>query len=190
MKIYYAWSFFLIMTAYLPLFLILVLLNWSGSLRLFNPSQLMEWISMLGLLVSVISAIIVNLLVATAVKEEHGAGSRVIRSITARDKDVLGYLVSYIIPLVTIRSTTWLGACAFILIIILVIWLSLETDMRYINPVMFARGFHFYNVKSNQTEWLLISHAKTSVIKEHPERWCVRISGHDVLIDRGLQNAK
>ncbi len=185
MKIYYAWSFFLIMTAYLPLFLILAFLNWSGTVSLSNASQFMEWISIVGLLASVGCAITVNLLIGAAVKDEHGAGYRDIRSTTARDKDVLSYLVSYVIPLATIRSTTWLGAVAFVLILILVIWLSLETDMRYINPVMFARGFHFYSVQSSQTEWLLISHARPSAIKEHPERLCVRISGHDVLIDRG-----
>lgn len=190
MKVYYAWSFFLMMMAYLPLFLILSLVNFSDSLRSFSPGSVMEWISLLGLLVSAVSAVVVNTLIRTALRDGHGAGDYHISKISSRDKDVVGYLVSYVVPLATIKTTSWFGAAAFIIILVLVLYLSLETDIRYINPLMFVRGVHFYVVQSDHQEWLLISRERFRAVSTNLERSCVRLARHDVLIDRGYSSGK
>lgn len=78
------------------------------------------------------------------------------------DKEVLAFLLAYLLPLVSVRDTVaeihWLTG-AYVLVIILVVFTHARAF--HFNPVMGLLGYHFYSLKnSDGLSLLLISRSE------------------------------
>lgn len=80
-----------------------------------------------------------------------------INSIKTADGEVLGFLVAYLIPFITLTSEQVNGTVLLFIfaLFILVIW---STNSYHINPLLTLFGYHFYEVTtSNNITFLLIT---------------------------------
>lgn len=77
----------------------------------------------------------------------------------ANDKDMLAFLLAYLLPLISSKNMDfegqWLTGAYILLIIFLVVS---HSGAFHFNPVMGLLGYHFYSIKSNEgVSQLLIS---------------------------------
>lgn len=93
-----------------------------------------------------------------------------IQSASTADKEVLGFLLTYIIPLLFSNSETSgvsldFGTTAFLIVLFgFVVWGTHAYDF---NPLMGALGFHFYEVTNSQgISYVLISRKHIVNVKD------------------------
>jgi hypothetical protein len=147
-----------------------------------TPKHVVEWVAAAALIISLLAWILVKKLISDTVNDRQGLIIERVSVIARRDQDVLAYLVSYIIPLTTVSVASWSGVIGFLLIIVLVLYLSLETQVRYVNPPIFLMGFRFYSVRLGQSEFLLLTKETRAELSNNKNKQFFRIAGHDILI--------
>lgn len=194
------YKFVLVLSAYLPLFFVLVLklINFDNFKRipddvksmflhfsnfLSSPQVFLLTISNFLLIVSLISCLYVSIDIISTKKKKVGAKSIEIKKVISREQDVLTYIATYILPLVSLNLNTWNDTWVTLFLLALIIWLSLRSEMLYINPLLFALGYHIYSVETHNGNVLYISKSKHSVITKKPSRICYRLEGENILLD-------
>lgn len=164
----------LLFSAYLPLFIVIAVEHAMWLLpkvtvkkRLFcdelhaifaDPKFLLSFLSMLMMMVSVVSCLFIVTYVRDTVHSRNAPTRVKVASIKVREQDVLAYLVTYVLPLFTLSSTTWRDAIALLFTLFLIFWLSLRTDMLFVNPLFLLMKYHIYSVDTTNGEMLLLSH--------------------------------
>lgn len=82
-----------------------------------------------------------------------------IRKFERNDKEVLAFLVAYLLPFISSKDMAFTGdwlTGAYIIVIIF--WVIAHSGAFHFNPVMGLLGFHFYEVENEQgVSFLLIS---------------------------------
>jgi len=79
-------------------------------------------------------------------KIQPRAQAAVIKSVSDRGGEVAGYLVTYLLPLLTVAEPTPKDWLAYILFIALVGVIYVRTDMLHINPLLYLFGFLVFDV--------------------------------------------
>ena len=70
------------------------------------------------------------------------------------DKEVLGFLVAYALPLVISDDPTKLAAIAVFIVIVGLVLVQLQ--ILHVNPLLGILGFHFYEVELNNSDTALV----------------------------------
>jgi len=122
--------------------------------------------------------------------EQHSQPEKIyIESFEANDRDVLAYLLAYLLPLLSSKTMgfegEWLTGAYILLIIFLVVS---HTGAFHFNPVMTLLGYHFYGVKTESgVSQLLICRGTLSRPKQ--EVSTVRIAPHIYLVRKDEPHA-
>ncbi|GIP38448.1 hypothetical protein J31TS4_17280 [Paenibacillus sp. J31TS4] len=178
----------LVFSAYCPLFFVLVLklFNLENIHRIpisMSPQIFLFAISSILLIISVVSCLLVAIDIITTQTRRIGAKAVEIKKVISREQDVLTYIATYILPLVSLNLNTWNDTWVTLFLLVLILWLSLRSEMLYINPLLFALGYHIYSVETERGDVLYISKNKRSVLFKQPSRICYRLEGESILLD-------
>ena len=68
-------------------------------------------------------------------------------SIQPRDQDTIGYVVTYLLPFVTLGVQSWRERGAIIFFIVLVAVLYIRASLFYVNPLLALAGFRLYEAE-------------------------------------------
>lgn len=117
-------------------------------------------------------------------RKRIGQYSIMIKNVESRDKDVLVYLMTYVLPLVSLNTQNVKEVIIFFLLIILIMWLSLYSDLLYINPLLTAFKRRLYAVETANGNVIVISRKKNLEYYKGKELMCYRLEGNQILIDR------
>ncbi len=164
----------LLFSAYFPLYLILFIkfgdfetLYYSFKYwRLFKEfffydvDSIKGFLSIMSILLFIYSLYCCLYIIREIVKTERkriGQITILVKNIESRDKDVLVYLMTYVLPLVSLNTQNLKEVIIFIVLIILIMWLSLQSDLLYINPLLTAFRRRLYAVETESGKVLVIS---------------------------------
>lgn len=67
-----------------------------------------------------------------------------VASVTARDQDIIGYVVTYLLPFVALATATWRERAALIIFIVLVAVLYLQAGLLYVNPLLALARYRLF----------------------------------------------
>lgn len=104
------------------------------------------------------------------------------------DKEVLAFLLAYLLPLVSVKDTVaeihWLTG-AYVLVIILLVFTHARAF--HFNPVMGLLGYHFYSLKSGDgISLLLISRSELRRSGRELDTVCL---AHNIYLHTGAADA-
>jgi hypothetical protein len=125
---------FLFLSSYSPLFLIFGILN--------------GWDSWISAIFYAIAAVSVVALYAYWLTLDATPYSFKVKSVSSRDSDVMAYIVSYLVPFLTVSFTDVAGAVSFVVFIVVIGIIYVSSNMVYINPILNLRGYHLFEVES------------------------------------------
>lgn len=190
----------LLFSAYFPLYLILFIkfADFKAIYYSFKYRQLFKYffykfdtisgfLSILSILLFLCSLLSCFYIIREIVKTERkriGQYSIMVKNVESRDKDVLVYLMTYVLPLVSLNTQNLKEVIIFILLIILIMWLSLYSDLLYINPLLTAFKRRLYAVETVNGRVIIISRKKNLEFYKGKELMCYRLEGNQILIDR------
>lgn len=126
----------LFLSSYAPLLLILACQEWGSNRTLGVALALVAVGGVVGL------AIILRQARATAPSLER------LRSVSPLDGEVVGYLVTYLLPFLGVDLSSGMSALPFIVFIAIVGVLYVNSGMLYINPVLNIAGYHVYRIET------------------------------------------
>jgi hypothetical protein len=190
----------LLFSAYFPLYLILFIkfADFKAIYYSFKYRQLFKYffykfdtisgfLSILSILLFLCSLLSCFYIIREIVKTERkriGQYSIMVKNVESRDKDVLVYLMTYVLPLVSLNTQNLKEVIIFILLIVLIMWLSLYSDLLYINPLLTAFKRRLYAVETANGRVIIISRKKNLEFYKGKELMCYRLEGNQILIDR------
>lgn len=134
---------FLAATALAP-----VLLVWAAASYDSSPAYAVAAIVVALLLVGVCVGLL------ALAKRELQSDPLVIARAVRMDKDALGFLIAYALPLVVSDSATQLPALAVFIVIVGLLLIQLQ--ILHVNPLLGMLGFHFYEVELRNSDTALV----------------------------------
>lgn len=192
----------LLFSAYFPLYLILfikfadfesIYLSFKywhlfKDFFFYDIDTISGFLSILSILLFLFSLFSCFYIIREIVKTERkriGQFSIRVKNVESRDKDVLVYLMTYVLPLVSLNTQNIKEVIIFILLIILIMWLSLYSDLLYINPLLTAFKRRLYAVETENGKVIVISRKKNLNLEFYKgkELMCYRLEGNQILID-------
>jgi hypothetical protein len=72
-----------------------------------------------------------------------------LKSVSSRDSDIMAYIVSYLVPFLTVSFTEVASAVSFVLFIVVIGIIYVSSNMVYINPILNLRGYHLFEVEDD-----------------------------------------
>jgi hypothetical protein len=75
-----------------------------------------------------------------------------VRDVEDRGSDVAGYLVTYLLPFLTVADPGVFDVLAYVSFIALVGCIYVQSDMIHINPVLYAFGYRVLDVTTSEGE--------------------------------------
>jgi len=129
-------SVLLFLSSYSPVFVILALKSYGDSCPIYFLS--------LFLLISGLVGVVLFLLIAL----RHTPYSATVVDVEARDSDLAGYLVTYLLPFLGIAASGWRDVLAVALFFAIVAIVYVNSRMIYINPILSLFGYHLYRVQA------------------------------------------
>lgn len=88
---------------------------------------------------------------------KDGRKNKTIKSIKKCNDRVSDYVLVYIIPFVTITLDSYKQLVLFLMIFLLLGYISVKNELVYINPILYFKKYNFYNVTIKNNECILIS---------------------------------
>jgi hypothetical protein len=104
----------------------------------------------------VVASLLVGICVGllTFAKHELQTDPLVITKAVRMDREVLGFLVAYALPLVVSHEATQLLALLVFVVIVGLVLVQLQ--ILHVNPLLGALGFHFYEVELTNSDTALV----------------------------------
>jgi hypothetical protein len=87
-------------------------------------------------------------------KHELQTDALVITKAVRMDKEALGFLIAYALPLVVSHETTQLPALSVFIVIVGLVLVQLQ--ILHVNPLLGMFGFHFYEVELKNSDTALV----------------------------------
>lgn len=100
-----------------------------------------------------------SLLLLMRARERLSAQRFTLTTVHDESGQVPAYLVTYLLPFVTLNIAGWDDLLGYLLLAAVLIVLVIRTDLVYVQPVLLALGWHLYRaeVESGFSEMVLIS---------------------------------
>lgn len=136
-------SILLFISAYSPLIWILCINDLN-----FNPLKLDHpIISMVLFSISVIS-IIFLLLVIHYIRKENGIDVKII-TVKNKSSDIINYTIPYVISFMDLGFDNIQGLIAFIFFMLLLLLMSIKSEILFLNPILLLSGYSYYEIEYN-----------------------------------------
>lgn len=145
-------KFFLLLNAWSPLFLIVLIKNYPPG-----SGAGCVLITLLSLL-TILSYVVLFLVIALN-KSMQGIPVK-ISKISSKNTGALIYIVVYLIPFVNFDLSRWNDAVSLALFLIVAAIIYVRADLKYANPVLNVLGYSIYEAESGRTAFTLISRRK------------------------------
>lgn len=127
----------LFLSSYIPLWTILALLHWSDW-------GVWRWVPILLGVLGGLGLLSLRYWTRTTQHEEIRASDSL-----RQDGDAVAYIVTYVLPFLTISITGILGSVAVVLLFVMVMLVYVNSGMIYVNPLLAAAGWHAFSVHSS-----------------------------------------
>lgn len=98
--------------------------------------------------------VVICVALLTLAKRELQTDPLVIGKAVRMDKDAVGFLIAYALPLVVSDSATQLPALAVFVMIVGLLLVQLQ--ILHVNPLLGMLGFHFYEVELTNSDTALV----------------------------------
>ncbi len=149
----------LFISSYFPLYIFLLILNIDS----YNSTEKIQRIPVIIFLVSMLLCIIISIVSLTAiVVSKNGTKKLMIENIERPDDTILSYIMTYIIPILTVNNMDKYQIFVNILLFILIGYLYIRLNLLYLNPLWSMFGYISYRV-NNDT--VLITNYKMADLK-------------------------
>ena len=67
-----------------------------------------------------------------------------------RDSDTTGYVVTYLVPFLTLNTTDWAGRLALVLFVVVVGVLYVRSHIFYVNPLLSMWGYRLFEIEAGK----------------------------------------
>lgn len=203
MKSSLGYKFLLVCSAYAPLFLILFIklfdftsfyyalqyYETTGMKYLFDFKDHNDWLaasSLLMFLLSIFSAFYIKNEMDQTIDLGLARLDVQVYELASRDKDALVYLVTYLLPLISLNISTVRDVIVLVILLSLIFWLSIYSDLLYVNPTLFILGKRLFDVNTSKGKYLLIVNKNDSEnIIEGNKLVCYRLDTKKILVSKG-----
>lgn len=138
----YLVRFSLFLTAYYPLWLIL-------TARAFDAFGLNAAAVVLAL--ATVPLVLVALYLRY-VQRKNPLPARAIQKVTRKDGEAMSYLITYVFPFVAFGAGDYIGVFSFVVILLVVMLLYMNSDMLHINPMLNLARWHIYELEMTDGE--------------------------------------
>ncbi|BCC78198.1 hypothetical protein BCJMU62_3889 [Bacillus cereus] len=142
----------------------------------------MSFMSIIMFLISLMCCIYVIYEIKNTQRNRVGQINIRLKEIQSRDKDVLVYLMTYVLPLVSLNTQSTKEIVIFCILIAMIMWLSLNSDLLYINPLITLFGMKLYAVECELGNVIIISHEKNLERKIDESLTCYRLVENKILL--------
>jgi hypothetical protein len=174
-------------SSYIPLLLVLCVLLIDRQpvwmLNVFSFTHIVSWASTCIFFFTILLFALMMSYYFIVLKRRPGE-LRVVESIQARDSDTLSYIATYLLPFVVFPLDTKRQIISLIIVVFVLGFVYISSNMIYINPILNMLGFHLYELtlKEEKIPHILISRRKTGF--EHPEEITLVGVYGDVFLER------
>ena len=161
----------LFISAYTPLFLILILQYMSSS---------KTW-----LVAGLIFLCIINLiwvLIYIISKKWTIKGYTVKKSVN-RTSDALNYIIAYIITFLGFSFNTWQDYISFIILFVIIFYIYINSDLIFVNPLLNVLGFKIISVELNEGGGEIVLITKNSSLKTNDKIYVKNITDNIYLME-------
>ncbi|MBS5720854.1 MAG: hypothetical protein KHW50_00490 [Clostridium sp.] len=149
----------LFISSYFPLYFFLLVLNFDQ----YNSYEKIKRIPIIIFLISMLICMIVSLISIVLIKvSKNGTKKILIENIERPDDTIISYIMTYIIPIVTVNNISKYEIIVNILLFILIGYLYIRLNLLYLNPLWSMFGYIPYRI-NNDT--ILITNYKMSELK-------------------------
>lgn len=149
----------LFISSYFPLYIFLLILNINS----YNSIEKLQKIPVIIFLFSMIVCIIISIISLIAIiVSKNGTKKLAIENIERPDDTILSYIMTYIIPILTVNNMENYQIVVNILLFILIGYLYIRLNLLYLNPLWSMFGYISYRI-NNDT--VLITNYKMAELK-------------------------
>lgn len=149
----------LFISSYFPLYIFLLILNQDS----YNSLEKLQQVPVIIFLTSMLICIIISIISIGAIMvSKNGTKKLLIENIERPDDTIISYIMTYIIPILTVNNMDKYEIIVNILLFILIGYLYIRLNLLYLNPLWSMFGYISYRV-NNDT--VLITNYKISDLK-------------------------
>jgi hypothetical protein len=130
----------LFISSYAPLSVILCILSLQNSWRM---AVALLSVGVIGIL---------WLVIFLRVQQSKQPFMGLIAQAQQRDGEIMGYIATYIVPFVTLPFDNWYRASAFLVLLVTIGFLYVNSNMLYVNPALMLLGFHLYAITLDNSQ--------------------------------------
>lgn len=150
----------LFISSYFPLYIFVLILNIDS----YNSIEKLQRFPVLIFLISMIACIIISIIsIITIMISKNGTKKMIIDNIERPDDTILSYIMTYIIPILTVNNMDKYQILVNILLFILIGYLYIRLNLLYLNPLWSMFGYISYRI-NNDT--VLITNYKMAELKK------------------------
>ena len=142
----------LFISAYTPLFVILLIKN-------FDYSQIIFWV-----IITLLILADVVLLIIFKISKQWTNQEIKINDYTNRTSDALNYVIAYVIAFLAFNINLWQDIASLIILLIVTFVIYINSNLIFVNPLLNLLGYKFYEVTNDYGNKTIII-TKKEVIK-------------------------
>jgi hypothetical protein len=136
----------LFLSSYIPLWIILILFHWT------------DWGWWLVAPFAALVGGVVGLALLAHWVQTGSAAEVKVDYVERQDGDSVAYIVTYILPFLTLAITSTLEALGILALFLTIMMVYVSSDMLYVNPMLAASGWHAHSIHTaGGAEIVLIS---------------------------------
>lgn len=106
-----------------------------------------------------------------------------IKAIQDKNEQAVTYLMTYIIPFITIGNSETKEILATVLILIIISIIYIKLDLIYINPIMLVLGYYIYEIElENGTKRTFISNKRLRSYNINDKIYAYELEDREILI--------
>lgn len=134
----------LFLVSYLPLFIMMIILNYDNPFILYSVSAIVA-VSFVGLMIT--------FYVLNRISGEYKQA----KDITPASKVNFQYFIAYVIPFIAIDMDSTRQLVAYGVLFVFIGILYIKTELLYVNPTLTMLGYHLFKVTTDNESIMLIS---------------------------------
>lgn len=135
----------------------------------------------------IVLAVLGGIALIRITKTRINPDNREVVNIVPKNDQVLGYLVSYLLPFIGFNLTAGNEFIALIIIFLTIGVLYIKADIIYINPLLLLFGFNIYEAQfTNESKRILISKKNVNEIRLLKNISFYELEDRNIIIEKDL----
>lgn len=136
----------LFISSYFPLYIFLLILNIDS----YNSLEKLQQAPVIIFLISMLICIVISIISLIAVSiTKNGTKKLLIEDVQRPDDTIISYVMTYIIPILTVNNMDKYEIIVNILLFILIGYLYIRLNLLYLNPLWSIFGYIAYRVNND-----------------------------------------